>query len=262
MDIMVGKKTFDRIITSLVVSSICLFSSCQIRHYWGYDVSNTSLSGTYVCNQFVKDELVMSDTLVLEDDGTYQIHTCMKYHDLSNKDVYPTIGVWETIGNTILLNSIFPCEDDSCFIKEIESDSKDDNLIVIEMIQLSTGMPLADYKVFSIYDGDIDSIAATDKSGRVAFSRDHTSAIDVSDPNGLRVISHPRSGFIYRVYYRDCYLRIHKNQKLIIKKDTLYLRERGVVGYSKFGLKKYKTFEYPFVKVDEAKKEEVPCTTP
>ena len=148
---MVGKKTFNKNITSLIIPVICLVSSCRICHYRGSDVSNTNLSGTYVCNQFVKDELVTSDTLVLEDDGTYQIHTYLKYHDLSNKDVYPTIGVWKTNGNTILLNSIFPCEDDSCFIKEIESDSENDDLIVIEMIQLSTGMPLADYKVFSIY---------------------------------------------------------------------------------------------------------------
>lgn len=247
---MIGKKTFNKIITSFIIPVTCLVSSCQIYHYRGSDVSNKSLSGTYVCNQFVKDELVTSDTLVLKDDGTYQSHTYLKYHDLSNKDVYPTIGVWETIGNTILLNSIFPCEDDSCFIKEIESDSEDDDLIVIEMIQLSTGMPLVDYKVFSIYNEDIDSIAATDKSGKVAFPRNHTSAIDVSDPNGWRIIAPPRRGFMYRIYYRDCYLRIHKNQKLIIKKDTLLLRERGVAGYSKRGLKKYKIYEYLFVKVD------------
>lgn len=247
---MVGKKTLNKIRTILTIPVICLVSSCQICHYRGCDVSNTSLFGTYVCNQFVKDELVTSDTLVLKDDGTYQSHTYLKYHDLSNKDVYPTIGVWETIGNTILLNSIFPCEDDSCFIKEIESDSEDDDLIVIEMIQLSTGMPLVDYKVFSIYNEDIDSIAATDKSGRVAFPRNHTSAIDVSDPNGWRIIAPPRRGFMYRIYYRDCYLRIDKNQKLFIKKGTLLKRERGVAGYSKRGLKKYKIYEYLFVKVD------------
>ena len=258
---MVGKRTFNKIITSLIIPVTCLVSSCQICHYRGSDASYTNLSGTYVCNQFVKDEIVSSDTLVLEDDGTYQIHTYLKYHDLSNKDVYPTIGAWKTIGNTILLNSIFPCEDDSCFIKEIESDSEDNDLIVIEMIQLSTGMPLVGYEVFSFYDEDLDSIAATDKSGRVAFPHNHTSAIDVSDPNGWRIIAPPRRGFMYRIYYRDCYLRIHKNQKLIIKKDRLLFRERGVAGYSKLGLKKYKTYEYPFVKVVEKAAEEEPCTT-
>ena len=120
---MIGKKTFNKIITSFIIPVTFLVSSCQIYHYRGSDVSNKSLSGTYVCNQFVKNELVTSDTLVLEDDGTYQIHTYLKYHDLSNKDVYPTIGVWKTNGNTIILNSILPCEDDSCFIKEIESNT-------------------------------------------------------------------------------------------------------------------------------------------
>lgn len=258
---MVGKKTFNNILIILTIPLICLVFSCQICHYWDYDVSSTSLPGTYVCNQFVKNEIVASDTLVLKDDGTYQIHTYLKYHDMSNMDVFPTVGVWKTIGNTILLNSIFPCEDDSCFIKEIESDSENDDLIVIEMILLSTGMPMADYKVFAIYNEDIDSIAATDKSGKVTFPRNHTTAIDVSDPNGCRIIVPPRRGFIYRIYYRDCYLRIDKNQKLFIKKDTLLKRERAVAGYSKLGLKKYKTYEYPFVKIDEKTMEEEPCTT-
>ena len=258
---MVEKKTFNNILIILIISFTCLVSSCQICHYRDYDVSGISLPGTYVCNQFVKNEIVSSDTLVLKDDGTYQIHTYLKYHDLNNMDVFPTKGIWKTIENTILLNSIFPCENDSCFIKEIESDSEDDDLIVIEMILLSTGMPMADYKVVSIYNEDIDSIAATDKSGKVTFPRNHTTAIDVSDPNGWRIIVPPRRGFMYRIYYRDCYLRIDKDQKLFIKKDTLLKRERGVAGYSKLGLKKYKTYEYPFVKVDVKTTEEEPCTT-
>ena len=46
---------------------------------------------------------------------------------------------------------------------------------------------------------------------------------------------------MYRAYYRDCYLRIHNDQKLIIQKDTLFLCKKNVVSYSKLGKKKYKT---------------------
>ena len=140
---------------------------------------------------------------------------------MSNMDVCPTLGVWKTKGNAIFLNSITPCKEDPCLIKEIESDNENKDLIVIEMVSLSTGMPLTDYTVFSIYDEQYDSLALTDNLGRVVFHRNHTSAIDISDPNGGRIVSPPREGFMYRAYYRDCYLRIHNDQKLIIQKEFL-----------------------------------------
>ena len=263
--IMVGKKTSINKIISLIISSICLLlSSCQMSQHYGYDISNKKITGIYVFNQTdSKNDIVEVDTLVLEEDGTYQFHTYLKHHDMSNMAVCPTIGVWKIKGNTIFLNSITPCGEDSCLIKEFESDNENKDLIIIEMISLSTGMPLTDYTVFSIYNEQYDSLALTDNWGSVAFQRNHTSAIDISDPNGGRIVSPPREGFMYRVYYRDCYLRIHNNQKLIIQKDTLFLCKKNIVSYSKLGKKKYKTFKYSFVKAEEAtRKEETPCTTP
>ena len=145
---MIGKMIFDKIITGALYAMICLFSSCQIGHVAGQDDSNRDISGIYVFNQFdSKYEILESDTLELEKNGSYCLHTFMKHHDLSNMEVFPTIGAWKINGNTIILNSIFPCDNDSCFIKEIESDKSDEDLIVIEMILLSTGKPLKDYTV-------------------------------------------------------------------------------------------------------------------
>lgn len=200
----------------------------------------------------IEDEIVERDTLVLEENGTYYLFGDLKYKDLSEMDIYPTNGVWKISGDKIILNSIFPCSDDSCFIKEIELDTMNEDWAIIEMIQLSTGLPMNNYTVLSIYDEHYDSIANTDSCGRVVFRREHTSAIDISDPNGMRIVSPPRMGYMYRAYYRDCYLRIHNEIELFIQKDTLLMREKGVVGYNKLGMKKYKTYKYPFVKVSDS----------
>ena len=246
---MVGKMTLNKILIG-IISIVFLVSSCQIEHYYVGDISIKDITGTYVFNHInFNDEIVESDTLELYEDGSYNYHTYLKYHDLTGMDVYPATGVWRISENYIILNSIFPCDDDSCFVKEIESDSLDDNLIVVEMILLSSGMPLRDYTVFSVYDEQFDTLEITDSCGRVYFYRDHTTAIDISDPNGMRIVSPPRKGFMYRAYYRDCYIRTHNNKKLVIKGNTLLLSERGVAGYSKFGWKKYRTYEYPFIKV-------------
>lgn len=250
---MVGKMTFNNIVKSLILSTLCLISSCRTSLYYQQDISAKNVSGTYVFNQIGnEDEIVERDTLVLEENGTYYFRADLKYKDLSEMDIYPTYGVWKISGDKIILNSIFPCSDDSCFIKEIELDTMNEDWAIIEMIQLSTGLPMNNYTVLSIYDERYDSIANTDCRGRAIFRREHTSAIDISDPNGKRIVSLPRKGFMYRAYYRDCYLRIHNDEELFFQKGTLLMREKGVVGYNKLGMKKYKTYEYPFVKVSDS----------
>lgn len=230
-----------------------MLSSCQLERCCDSDASNKDATGIYVFNQSVSNgEIVESDTLELYEDGSYYYHTYLKYHDLTGMDVYPVTGVWRKSGNSVILNSIFPCDADSCFVREIEYDSLDDNLIVVEIILLSSGMPLMDYTVFSVYNEQFDTLEITDSCGRVYFYRDHTTAIDVSDPNGRRIVSPPRDGYMYRVYYRDCYIRIHDNEKLIIKGNTLLLSKKELVGYSKLGRKKYKTYVRQYVKVSDS----------
>ncbi len=248
---MVGKKTFDKILASLTIFFACLVSSCHTSQYMSQNIYDRNICGTYVFNQVGhQDEILESDTLVLKTDGTYHSCTYLEHKDLNDMDVYPTKGTWSLCGNFVILNSVVPCEDDSCFIRVLESDIDDDS-IVIEIIRLSTGKPISNYTVLSIYDEQYDSLVKTDSCGMAIFRRERTSLIDISDPNGMRIVSPPKMGYMYRVYYRDCYLRIHNNEKLFFKGNALVMSKKEVIGYSKFGRKKYKTCEYPYVKVPD-----------
>ena len=207
-----------------------------------------------------KESFSPESTIELREDNTYQ----MSYVGTCFNKTKPVDGRWEYSRGNIILNSFLNVDpnDYNNFIEQVSTFGFHGDSIVLQLLSLYDDKPFKDFGIIFRFSDCMreDTLLFSDEKGMVYFPRDGVRSI--IGLYGLEEIKVPPIGYYYIAHIIDCDFSTHKNVKLQKKGDTLIMRSKNHVDYSRLGIKKYKTSEYPFVKVDEATTKEVRCTTP
>lgn len=243
---MVGKMTFNK---TLVLAVCFLFVGCAVKSNLSKDIVK-QIAGIYKYKVPYFSEGI---TLVLKDDFTYLLKDDLR-NQLFNVGVQDTRleeGRWRYSNGNVILNSYLDVDldDYDSFIDEVRTFGFYGDSIVIQILSLYNNSPLEDLAVlFRFRDSQReDTLLFSDRDGKVCFPRDGVKS--VIGIYGLEEIDIPPIGYYYIVHFIDCNFSTHKNEKLQIDGDTLIMHSKNHNGYSKFGWKKYRTYEYPFIKV-------------
>ena len=191
--------------------------------------------------------------LELKEDLTYR----MCYPSLIYQKARPVEGKWKYSKGSVILNSFLNVDnnDYNSFIEQVSTFGFHGDSIVLQLLSLYDDKPFEDFGVvFRFSDcSREDSLLFSDSKGMICFPRDGVkSIIGIYGPNGLEELKVPPTGQYYIAHIIDCDFSTHKNEKLQRKGDTLIMRSKIHVGFGMFGTKKYKTCEYPFVKVSDS----------
>ena len=206
-------------------------------------------------------ELYSPETVLeLKEDFTYR----MSYPGLIYQKARPVEGKWKYSRGSVILNSFLNVDikDYSCFIDQVCTLGFHGDSIVLQLLSLHDNKPIEDFGIVFRFSDCMreDTLLFSNTEGMICFPRDGVKSI--IGVYGLEEIKVPPVGYYYIAHIIDCDFSTHKNVKLQRKGDTLIMRSKDHVGYGRLGIKKYKTCEYPFVKIDEITTEEAPCITP
>lgn len=244
-NIMVGKMTFSK----LLILTVCfLLIGCAVKSDLPQDAVK-QIAGTYK----YKVTYFPEKTLVLKDDFTYQLN----YEGVIYSKTRQEEGRWEYSKGNVILNSYLDVDLDGSdsFIDKVRTFGFHGDSIVIKIFSLYDDSPFDDFGVlFRFSDSQReDTLVLSDEDGMVCFPREGVkSIIGIYGPHGMGRIDVPPLGYYYIVHFVDCDLSTHKNEKLQLDGDTLIMRLRIHNGFNKLGWKKYKTCEYPYIKVSDS----------
>lgn len=241
-NIMVGKMTFNKL---LILTACFLLIGCAVKSDLPQDAVK-QIAGTYK----YKVKYFPEKTLVLKDDFTYQLH----YLSVLYQDTRLVEGRWNYTKGNVILNSYLDVDLDGSdnFIDKVRTFGFHGDSIVIKIFSLYDDSPFDDFGVlFRFSDSQReDTLVFSDEDGMVCFPRDGVKSIN--GLYGLENIDVPPVGYYYIVHIIDCAFLTHKNKKLQLDGDTLIMRLRIHNGFNKLGWKKYKTCEYPYIKVSDS----------
>ncbi|MCF0180581.1 MAG: hypothetical protein HUJ97_10120, partial [Bacteroidales bacterium] len=225
------------------VALFFLLTSCAIRSDLSHDVAK-KIVGIYKH----KVPFVPETIIELNEDFTYRMYSIGIENDFGVK-TRPDEGKWKYSKGMIVLDSFLDVDinDYNCFIDKVNSFGFHGDSIVVQLLSLYDDNPMENFGVsFRFHDGSRqDTLLFVDKNGMVSFPRDGVKSI--IGIYGLKEIAVPPIGYHYIVHVIDCEFLTHKHEKLQRNDDTLIMRSKVHVGYTKLGTKKYKTFERKFV---------------
>ena len=249
---MIGRKIFGKNLFLV----LCFFlTSCAVKSHLSKDAME-QIVGIYMHKEPYSPETVLE----LKEDFTYQ----MCYPSLIYQKARPVEGKWKYLRGSVILNSFLNVDikDYNCFIDQVCTLGFHGDSIVLQLLSLYDNKPIEDLGVVFRFVDCMrkDTLLFSNTEGMICFPRDGVKSI--IGVYGLEEIKVPPVGYYYIAHIIDCDFSTHKNVKLQRKGDTLIMRSKNHVGYGGLGIKKYKTGEYPFIKVEEATTKEAPCTTP
>ncbi len=256
---MVGKMTLDK---SLLFILCFLLAGCAANSNLPEDAME-QIVGIYKH----KEPFFPESTLELRENYTYRMHDPGSGYEFGEKTRLID-GKWKYSRGSVILNSFLNVDtnDYNGFIEQVSTFGFHCDSIVLRLLSLYDDKPFEDFGVvFRFNDcSREDTLLFSDEKGMIFFPRDGVqSIIGIYGLYGMEELKVPPTGYYYIVHIIDCDFSTHKNVKLQRKGDTLIMRSKIPVGYNRFGIKQYKTRDYPFVKDEEAtRKEETPSTTP